>query len=222
VRNFSRFDGTYNISGYLQHYFIEDSRIQQLPADDNGVINLDDIVYTDPDNKDWYAGASVIRTLDLGSNLVNTANGVAVPVAIEGTAALQDAHNLKLFHEKSFLRFIILILDRNGSMRICGEPGNGLKFSFKEVAGGYTFTYAAEYKHPCWYASGNFTVDNVVYGATYIPATSTILGIDGKSAYEIAVENGFEGTEEDWLASLTVAADEDFTTIAAFRFMYNY
>jgi hypothetical protein len=107
-------------------------------------------------------------------------------------------------------------------MRICGEPGNGLKFSFKEVAGGYAFTYAAEYKHPCWYASGNFTVDDVVYGATYIPATSTILGIDGKSAYEIAVENGFEGTEEDWLASLTVAADEDFTTIAAFRFTYNY
>lgn len=27
-------------------------------------------------------------------------------------------------------------------------------------------------------------------------------GKDGKSAYEIAVENGFEGTEEEWLASL--------------------
>lgn len=26
--------------------------------------------------------------------------------------------------------------------------------------------------------------------------------IDGKSAYEIAVENGFEGTEAEWLASL--------------------
>ena len=27
-------------------------------------------------------------------------------------------------------------------------------------------------------------------------------GADGKSAYEIAVDNGFEGTEEEWLASL--------------------
>lgn len=27
-------------------------------------------------------------------------------------------------------------------------------------------------------------------------------GADGKSAYEIAVEYGFEGTEEEWLASL--------------------
>ena len=26
--------------------------------------------------------------------------------------------------------------------------------------------------------------------------------LDGKSAYQIAVENGFEGTEEEWLASL--------------------
>lgn len=27
-------------------------------------------------------------------------------------------------------------------------------------------------------------------------------GIDGKSAYEVAVDNGFVGTEEEWLASL--------------------
>lgn len=27
-------------------------------------------------------------------------------------------------------------------------------------------------------------------------------GVDGKSAYEVAVENGFEGTEQEWLDSL--------------------
>lgn len=27
-------------------------------------------------------------------------------------------------------------------------------------------------------------------------------GADGKSAYQIAVQNGFEGTEQEWLASL--------------------
>ena len=31
---------------------------------------------------------------------------------------------------------------------------------------------------------------------------STVYGIDGKSAYEVAVKNGFEGTEAEWLASL--------------------
>lgn len=35
-----------------------------------------------------------------------------------------------------------------------------------------------------------------------ITASGTGSGADGKSAYEIAVENGFEGTEEEWLASL--------------------
>lgn len=29
-----------------------------------------------------------------------------------------------------------------------------------------------------------------------------VKGLDGKSAYQIAVENGFQGTEEEWLASL--------------------
>lgn len=30
----------------------------------------------------------------------------------------------------------------------------------------------------------------------------TLKGKDGLSAYEIALKNGFEGTEEEWLASL--------------------
>lgn len=34
---------------------------------------------------------------------------------------------------------------------------------------------------------------------------------NGKSAYEIAVENGFEGTEEEWLASLQGPPGEPFT-----------
>lgn len=33
-------------------------------------------------------------------------------------------------------------------------------------------------------------------------ATEAIQGKDGKSAYEIAVENGYTGTEKEWLASL--------------------
>ena len=32
--------------------------------------------------------------------------------------------------------------------------------------------------------------------------SGVIVGIDGASAYELAVENGFEGTVEEWLASL--------------------
>lgn len=35
-----------------------------------------------------------------------------------------------------------------------------------------------------------------------IETTEAIQGKDGKSAYEIAVENGYTGTEKEWLASL--------------------
>lgn len=37
-------------------------------------------------------------------------------------------------------------------------------------------------------------------------------GEDGKSAYQIAVENGFEGTEEEWLESLKVGVEIEFAT----------
>lgn len=34
-------------------------------------------------------------------------------------------------------------------------------------------------------------------------------GLKGESAYEIAVANGFKGTEEEWLASLSPSISED-------------
>lgn len=39
-------------------------------------------------------------------------------------------------------------------------------------------------------------------------------GQDGKSAYEIAVQNGFEGTENEWLASLDYEHSEEFEQLA--------
>ena len=42
----------------------------------------------------------------------------------------------------------------------------------------------------------------------FITNLSGAQGIQGMSAYEIAVEYGFEGTEEEWLASLSAASEE--------------
>ena len=39
-------------------------------------------------------------------------------------------------------------------------------------------------------------------------------GRDGKSAYELAVENGFKGTEDEWLASLDYEHSEEFEQLA--------
>jgi len=43
---------------------------------------------------------------------------------------------------------------------------------------------------------------SVMQGATGSQGLPGEAGLDGKSAYEIAVANGFAGTEEEWLASL--------------------
>lgn len=45
-------------------------------------------------------------------------------------------------------------------------------------------------------AGDNITIENNVISA------NLITGPDGKSAYEIAVENGYIGTEQEWISSL--------------------
>lgn len=41
---------------------------------------------------------------------------------------------------------------------------------------------------------------------------SGVPGPAGKSAYEIAVDDGFEGTQKEWLDSLRVIADFEYIT----------
>ena len=40
------------------------------------------------------------------------------------------------------------------------------------------------------------------YAATWVDVTGVADGADGASAYEVAIKNGFVGTEAQWLASL--------------------
>lgn len=49
--------------------------------------------------------------------------------------------------------------------------------------------------------NASFTEGGIIHGGD-IPTPSGETGADGKSAYEIAVENGFDGTVTEWLASL--------------------
>ena len=54
---------------------------------------------------------------------------------------------------------------------------------------------------------------------------NTVYGKDGLSAYEIAVKNGFEGSETEWLASLkgekgdTATVKMDFVTLFASKWV---
>ena len=41
-----------------------------------------------------------------------------------------------------------------------------------------------------------------IEGNLVVFPSNSLIGVNGKSAYEIAVENGFVGTEADWLLSL--------------------
>ena len=44
----------------------------------------------------------------------------------------------------------------------------------------------------------------------YVNSLLTEEGLQGKSAYEVAVDNGFEGTEEEWLKAIEESVPEKF------------
>lgn len=46
-------------------------------------------------------------------------------------------------------------------------------------------------------------------------------GKDGKSAYQVAVDDGFEGTEEEWLASLKGPKGDDGTAILTYNDIFD-
>lgn len=46
-----------------------------------------------------------------------------------------------------------------------------------------------------------FTENDSTFNCSY-DKRMTLMGADGKSAYQIAVENGFDGTETEWLENL--------------------
>lgn len=50
--------------------------------------------------------------------------------------------------------------------------------------------------------AGSNLVGTLSVGGSMTGSIGVVYGKDGKSAYEVAVKNGFEGTEEEWLASL--------------------
>lgn len=59
--------------------------------------------------------------------------------------------------------------------------------------------------------NGNRITINDINGEKEIDVTN---GIDGQSAYELAVKNGFEGTEQEWLESLRYDHSDEFTSLA--------
>ena len=46
------------------------------------------------------------------------------------------------------------------------------------------------------------------YVKASLAGAGAVQGQDGKSAYEIAVQNGYSGSEQDWIASLTGKSGE--------------
>lgn len=64
----------------------------------------------------------------------------------------------------------------------------------------YTEVYGAKVGLPQYYDDNGDPVE--ISTQNLLPVQLSGAGVEGKSAYEVAVDNGFEGTEEEWLESL--------------------
>lgn len=91
------------------------------------------------------------------------------------------------------------VKDEYESGALDGKDGVGIKSIEKTKSEGLTDTYTI-----------TLTDDSTfVYSVT-----NGRNGIDGRSAYEIAVQNGFKGTEQEWLESLRYDHSDEFKQLA--------
>lgn len=110
----------------------------------------------------------------------------------------------------------------NGEAGSAGTQGVGIVSITKISTVGKVDTYQINYSNG---TTSSFTVTNGTDGkSAYEIAVDegfvgsegewllSLHGADGESAYQVAVDNGFEGTEEEWLASLVGPAGDDGVT----------
>lgn len=159
-------------------------------------------------NGQTYEANVVVSNIELENELVSTN-----VLWISNTFRLQVRRNNINAEELSKLpippdlqmpydKLLQLIEDVEGKLEngeFNGEDGVGIKSIEKTGSEGLVDTYTITLTDDSTF------VYSVINGRD---------GIDGKSAYELAVENGFKGTEQEWLASLDYEHSEEFEQLA--------
>lgn len=159
-------------------------------------------------NGQTYEANVVVSNIELENELVSTN-----VLWISNTFRLQVRRNNINAEELSKLpippdlqmpydKLLQLIEDVEGKLEngeFNGKDGVGIKSIEKTKSEGLVDTYT-------------ITLTN---DSTFVySVTNGRNGIDGKSAYELAVENGFKGTEQEWLDSLRYDHSDEFKQLA--------
>ena len=100
--------------------------------------------------------------------------------------------------------------DRCGRMRYSYTIKNGGGGSGTIIRGQYDSLAALEKAHPTGSENDGYLVGGELYSYNTLTKKWECVGSlqgppgkDGKSAYDIAVEHGFEGTEDEWYSNTT-------------------
>ena len=155
---------------------------------------IDAQLYSKKENTDEYVELSKVFHMRIKQSLDGLSPELPYPVDPNIELLYDDILALKKEIEQKL---------ENGEFN--GKDGVGIKSIEKTGSEGLVDTYKITFTDNSTY---EYTITNGKDG------TNGEDGIDGKSAYELAVENGFEGTEEEWLESLRFDHSDEFEKLA--------
>jgi hypothetical protein len=102
-----------------------------------------------------YLATAIYDTLNFDEKQNSSAPGESWKTVITGFVPKLTAEYLQLFHEMVKQRFVVKITDNNNSIRICGLPNKGMKFSFSQQSSetpqglnGFKFQFEVELPTP--------------------------------------------------------------------------
>lgn len=152
--------------------------------------------------------------IDLSSYVKNTLTLAGLDLTSDRTAEdLQTALDVYPLISKSVVPSTSTVGSK-GQMYIC-ITYDGKKYRYRLYYCSYVLSSSTDttYNWICIYdsdeISSEISDEQIATAIEEYIAQNSIEGADGKSAYEIAVDNDFEGTEEEWLESLKGADGKD-------------
>lgn len=152
----------------------------------------------------FFQGKALRDSLNFSEKQKITNAGENFITEVTGMVPKLTVPYLNIFNEMKRHRFVLLVTDNNGLLRLCGTKEKGMRFSFDQdsknrpgLLSGFQFSFTLESDKSSPFYFSTFPTLNIG-----TPVYNYPQGQKGDSAYQVWLANGNTGSEADFLASL--------------------
>jgi hypothetical protein len=153
--NFPQIEEMDNQGGNLQFYYLPVNNVSLIPRAVNGTV-LSEISLKDIAN--WFLGYSTNDLLSFESQLVSNEHGSYYENTVKGFYPKPSATFIEYLYDVRHRKFILLVMDSNGRLRIVGSVEQPCTLTFVEKTGtraqdlpGVSFEFRCENYNPCYF-----------------------------------------------------------------------